>query len=90
MFEDRTYKRTFYSAPQSVTSLVAAFLEPTITVLVFVLTSAAFDEPVQRPSLTLCLLVVAMTFPGHNRFRDNLLADTTKSLGRCHRHHAMT
>ena len=32
MFEDRSYKRTFYSAPQSVTSLVAAFLEPTITV----------------------------------------------------------
>ena len=35
MFEDRSYKRTFYSAPQSVTSLVAAFLEPTITVLAF-------------------------------------------------------
>ena len=35
MFEDRGYKRTFYSAPQSVTSLVAAFLEPSITVLVF-------------------------------------------------------
>ncbi|MCK7501358.1 MAG: hypothetical protein MZW92_73100 [Comamonadaceae bacterium] len=30
MFEDRSYKRTFYSAPQSVTSLVAAFLEPAI------------------------------------------------------------
>ncbi len=73
MFEDRTYKRTFYSAPQSVTSLVAAFLEPTIIVLVFVLTSAVFDEPVQRPSLTLCLLVFALTFPGRNRFRDNLL-----------------
>lgn len=37
MFEDRTYKRTFYNAPQSVTSLVAAFLEPAITVLTFVL-----------------------------------------------------
>jgi putative colanic acid biosynthesis UDP-glucose lipid carrier transferase len=32
MFEDRTYKRTFYSAPQSVTSLMAAFLEPALTV----------------------------------------------------------
>ena len=74
MFEDRTYKRTFYSAPQSVTSLVAAFLEPTITVLLFVLISQAFDEPIDRPTLTLCLLVFALTFPGRNRFRDNLLA----------------
>jgi putative colanic acid biosysnthesis UDP-glucose lipid carrier transferase len=74
MFEDRTYKRTFYSAPQSVTSLVAAFLEPTIIVLVFVIANVAFDEPIERPSLTLCLLVFALTFPGRNRFRDNLLA----------------
>ena len=74
MFEDRTYKRTFYSAPQSVTSLVAAFLEPTIIVLVFVFTTLAFDETVDRPGLTLCLLVFALTFPGRNRFRDNFLA----------------
>ena len=26
MFEDRTYKRTFFNAPQSVGSMVAAFL----------------------------------------------------------------
>ena len=73
MFEDRTYKRTFYSAPQSVTSLVAAFLEPMIIVLVYVFTSLAFDEPVDRPALTLCLLVFALTFPGRNRFRENLI-----------------
>ncbi len=71
MFEDRTYKRTFYSAPQSVTSLVAAFLEPTIIVLMFVVISLAMDEPIQRPGLTLCLLVFAVTFPGRNRFHDN-------------------
>jgi len=74
MFENRTYKRTFYSAPQSVTSLVAAFLEPGITVLAFVLISLAFDEPMTRPSLTLCLLVFALTFPGRNRFGDNAIA----------------
>ena len=73
MFEDRTYKRTFYSAPQSVTSLVAAFLEPTIIVLVYVLTALAFEEDIDRPALTLCLLVFALTFPGRNRFRDNLI-----------------
>ena len=74
MFDDRTYKRTFYSAPQSVTSLVAAFLEPSITVLTFLLTTLYFDERVDRPALTLCLLVFALTFPGRNRFRDNLIA----------------
>jgi putative colanic acid biosysnthesis UDP-glucose lipid carrier transferase len=74
MFEDRSYKRTFYSAPQSVTSLVAAFLEPAITVVTFLVVNAWFDEPVNRPELTLCLLVFALTFPGRNRFRENLIA----------------
>ncbi len=74
MFEDRSYKRTFYSAPQSVTSLVAAFLEPTISVVAFLAVSRHFDEPTLRASLTLCLLVFALTFPGRNRFRDNLLS----------------
>ncbi len=74
MFEDRTYKRTFYSAPQSVTSLVAAFLEPLITVLTFLAANHYLEEPVGRPELTLCLLVFALTFPGRNRFRENLLA----------------
>jgi len=76
MYEDRTYKRTFYSAPQSVTSLVAAFLEPTLTVLVFILANHGMNEPIGRPQLTLCLLVFALTFPGRNRFRDSLLAAT--------------
>lgn len=74
MIDDRSYKRTFYSAPQSVTSLVAAFLEPALSVLAFVAVSRFFDEPILRASLTLCLLTFALTFPGRNRFRDDLLA----------------
>jgi putative colanic acid biosynthesis UDP-glucose lipid carrier transferase len=73
MFEERGYKRTFYTAPQSVTSLVAAFLEPSLTVLVFLAVSHAFDEPIGRSDLTLCLLVFALTFPGRNRFWDRPL-----------------
>ena len=73
MFEDRSYKRTFYSAPQSVTSLVAAFLEPTLTVLMFLTANWYIGERITRPELTLCLLVFALTFPGRNRFRDPLL-----------------
>lgn len=71
MFEDRSYKRTFYSAPQSVESLVAAFLEPGLIVLCFLAVNAFFDEPVLRSTLTLCLLVFALTFPGRNRFADH-------------------
>ncbi|MEO6898226.1 MAG: undecaprenyl-phosphate glucose phosphotransferase, partial [Caldimonas sp.] len=72
MFDDSS-KRAFFSAPQSVTSLVAAFLEPGITVLTFVTATLASDEPIDRPALTLCLLVFALTFPGRNRFRERLL-----------------
>jgi putative colanic acid biosynthesis UDP-glucose lipid carrier transferase len=74
MFEDRSRKRTFFSAPQSITSLVAAFLEPTLSVLAFVIANQWMDEPMGRPQLTLCLLVFALTFPGPNRFRDGLLS----------------
>ncbi|WP_349745216.1 undecaprenyl-phosphate glucose phosphotransferase [Roseateles cavernae] len=71
MFEDRSYKRTFYSAPQSVESLIAAFLEPGIIVLSYLLVNAFFDEPVLRSTLTLCLLIFALTFPGRNRFAEH-------------------
>lgn len=72
MFDD-PHKRTFFSAPQSLASLVAALLEPGISVLTFVVATLAFDDFMDRPAMTLCLLVVALTFPGSNRFRDNLL-----------------
>ena len=39
MFDD-PHKRTFFSAPQSVQSLIAAFLEPGITVLTFIVVDA--------------------------------------------------
>ncbi|MEO8080499.1 MAG: undecaprenyl-phosphate glucose phosphotransferase [Caldimonas sp.] len=72
MFDD-PHKRTFFSAPQSVPSLIAALLEPGITVITFIVVTLASDEPMDRPALTLCLLALALTFPGRNRFRDNLL-----------------
>lgn len=70
MFEDRSYKRTLYSAPQSVASLVAALLEPAIAVPTYVVVRAWFDEPIVRLDLSLCLLVLALTFPGRSRFKD--------------------
>ena len=73
MFENRN-QRTFYSAPQSVTSFVAAVLEPFLTVACFIAVTLAYDEPILRSTLTLCLLVFALTFPGRNRFRDSGIA----------------
>ena len=72
MFDD-PHKRTFFSAPQSVQSLIAAFLEPGITVLTFIVATLAAGEVMDRPALTLCLLVFALTFPGRDRFRERLL-----------------
>ncbi|MFN6994443.1 MAG: undecaprenyl-phosphate glucose phosphotransferase, partial [Aquincola tertiaricarbonis] len=77
MFEDRSYTRRFYSAPQSVTSFIAAFLEPVITVLVLLIATTAFDVDVGRADLVLCLLVFALTFPGRNRFKDAGIAAAT-------------
>jgi len=72
MFDD-PHKRTFFSAPQSVQSLIAAFLEPGITVLTFNIATLTAGEVMDRPALTLCLLVFALTFPGRDRFREPLL-----------------
>jgi len=73
MFEDRSNKRTFFSAPQSVTSLIAAFMEPAISVGAFLGASLVYDEPILRSDLVLCLLIFALTFPGRNRFQDRPL-----------------
>jgi putative colanic acid biosysnthesis UDP-glucose lipid carrier transferase len=73
MFENRDYKRTFYSAPQSVTSLASALLEPAVAVVVYLATVHWRDEPVLRADWVLCLFVVALSFPGRNRFADRPL-----------------
>ena len=74
MFEDRNYNRTFYSAPQSVTSLVAAILEPSISLATLLFAMAYVGAPIDQPVLILCVGVFVGTFPGRNRFGDNLIA----------------
>ncbi len=74
MYEERSYKRLFSSAPQTVTWLVAAFVEPLITVLVFVAVSLAMGQRLLRPEAVLCLFVFALTFPGRNRYRSRPIA----------------
>ncbi|MEF7616522.1 undecaprenyl-phosphate glucose phosphotransferase [Aquincola sp. MAHUQ-54] len=52
-------------------------MEPVITVLVLLVATAAFEVPVGRADLVLCLLVFALTFPGRNRFKDAGIAAAT-------------
>ena len=71
MFESRT-DRTFDSAPQSITGMIAALLEPGVNLLVYLAALLWYDEPLDRAGLTLMMLVLTLTFPGVNRFRDRL------------------
>lgn len=80
MFENRS-PRNFNSAPQSITAFIATVLEPAITVLVYVAALHWQNEPVGRADLTLCFLVVALTWPGINRFRDRLSSAAVGILG---------
>src|SRR4029078_9430165 len=41
--------------------------------LAFIVITLASQEVMDRPALTLCLLVFALTFPGRDRFREPLL-----------------
>lgn len=81
MFEDRNHKRTFFNAPQSVQSFIAAFLEPSLIVLVYLAVLAWYGEPVMRSTYTLCVLVFALTFPGRNRFLDHPVSAALDILG---------
>ena len=80
MFESRN-PRNFSSAPQSVTALIATVLEPAITVLVYAAALYWDGAPMGRADLTLCFLVVALTWPGINRFRDRLSSAAVGILG---------
>ena len=73
--------RTFSSAPQSMTGFAATVLEPAITVGVYLAAMRWADEPLGRADLTLCFLVVALTWPGVNRFGDRLSNAAVAILG---------
>jgi putative colanic acid biosysnthesis UDP-glucose lipid carrier transferase len=69
MFDQRSYKRLFSSGPQSVTWLIAAFVEPLITVLMYIAVALVSGHFVDRPGAVLCLFIFALTFPGRNRYK---------------------
>src|SRR5262252_2716170 len=56
-------RRLFQSAPQTLSGFVAALLEPGLTVATLVVAHRVFGEPFSRASMTLSLLILALTFP---------------------------
>ena len=60
----------FAAAPQSVPVFVAALMEPLATALCLLGATSAYDQPVDRPVMILCILVLVLVFPGTNRFGD--------------------
>jgi putative colanic acid biosysnthesis UDP-glucose lipid carrier transferase len=64
-----THPRLFPGAPPSIHAFVAAVLEPVVTVAVLLMLAVWYDEPIDRPELILCMLVMVLTFPGVDRFK---------------------
>ena len=88
MFNKRNYRPTFFSAPESVTSFVAAFLEPFVTVGTLLAVMLHLNESVLRPDLALCLLegitgsVEAVLFPRTLQQAGSLFVDDAPVLAR--------
>ena len=81
MFQSSGKSRQFINAPPSVAGFVSTFLEPGIAILCYVLVSSFYGQELDRASVTLCLLVFALTFPGVNRFYQRALTATVEVLG---------
>jgi putative colanic acid biosynthesis UDP-glucose lipid carrier transferase len=65
--------RLFLGAPPTINSFVAAVMEPVVTVLCLLFVAKWHHEAIDRPELTLCMLLLALTFPGADRFKDDAL-----------------
>ena len=70
MFERR---RTFLKAPSTVSAFVAAVLEPFVTVAVLFAVHAFRGLEIEPPLVYLALFIIAIGFPGVNRFKDQPL-----------------
>jgi putative colanic acid biosysnthesis UDP-glucose lipid carrier transferase len=79
--KDSSRTRIFLGAPSTVTSLVAAVLEPLLTTVCFLMVSRLIGEPIERSALVLCILVLALSFPGVNRFKNSGFGAAVDILG---------
>ena len=68
MFEEPTARKRFLSAPPSVSSAVAALMEPAVAGLSLAWAHSYYRVPFEGPSTALMALLVVLLFPGVNRF----------------------
>ena len=68
MFEERNARKQFLSAPPSVSTAIAALLEPLLAAVILVVCHRIYDEPFAGPSMALVILLLVLMFPGINRF----------------------
>ncbi len=73
--------RMFAGAPPSIHAFVAAVLEPAVTLVCFLLIASVQQVSIGRPELILCMLVMALTFPGVDRFKGSRLLAGFNILG---------
>jgi len=73
MFHSPGESRQFIHAPTSVAGFVSAFLEPFLAILSYLVICLGMGQPFDRASVMLCLLVLALSFPGVNRFHQRVL-----------------
>jgi putative colanic acid biosysnthesis UDP-glucose lipid carrier transferase len=68
MFEERTARKQFLSAPPSVPSAIAAVLEPVLAAVMLAVFHAIFGEPFGGAAMAMAILLLVLMFPGLNRF----------------------
>jgi len=68
MFEERTARKQFLSAPPSVPSAIAAVLEPVLAAVSLAVFHGIFGEPFGGAAMALAILLLVLMFPGLNRF----------------------
>jgi putative colanic acid biosynthesis UDP-glucose lipid carrier transferase len=68
MFEERSARKQFLSAPASVPSAIASLLEPVIATGTLAVFHAIYGLPMDGASMALAILLLVLMFPGVNRF----------------------
>ncbi|MEK8045658.1 undecaprenyl-phosphate glucose phosphotransferase [Ideonella margarita] len=68
MFEERSARKQFLSAPPTVAAGVSALMEPAVAGIMLGVCHSAFGQAFEGPSMALLALLVVLMFPGVNRF----------------------
>jgi putative colanic acid biosynthesis UDP-glucose lipid carrier transferase len=68
MFEERSARKQFLSAPASIPSAIASVLEPLVATGSLAVFHALYGLPMDGASMALAILLLVLMFPGVNRF----------------------